>query len=151
MANGVIPLVQGDPGDTGLALRRMLQGRISNEVVVARDGQEALDYLFCRGEWAGRDADDPPAIVLLDIRLPKINGLEVLKRIRTDERTSRLPVVMLTSSNEEEDLAESYDLGANSFVRTPVSSDQFAAAIHRLGLYWLVVSEPPPSRGDGAV
>ncbi len=144
MASGVILLVEDNPDDVELTLRGVLHGRISNEVVVTRDGQEALDYLFCRGDWTGRNAHDLPAIVLLDIHLPRMNGLEVLRHIRTDERTSRLPVVMLTSSNEERDLAESYDLGANSFVRKPVDFDQFAAAVHQLGLYWLVINEPPP-------
>lgn len=147
MSDGVILLVEDNQDDIDLTLRGLEQGHISNEVIIARDGVEALDYLLCRGEWEDRAIEDHPAVVLLDIQLPRVNGLEVLEQIRADERIHRIPVVMLTSSNEERDLLESYDLGANSFVRKPVDFDQFAKAVRQLGLYWLVVNEPAPPGG----
>lgn len=149
MAEGAILLVEDNPDDVELTMRGLRQGRIGNEVVVARDGVEALDYLFCRGEWSDRDPRELPSVVLLDIQLPKVDGLEVLEQIRGDDRTSRLPVVMLTSSDEERDLAQSYDLGANSFVRKPVDFDQFAKAVRQLGLYWLVINQPAPPKETG--
>ncbi|MFO8079001.1 MAG: response regulator [Armatimonadota bacterium] len=150
MADGVILLVEDNPDDVELTMRGLRQGQIANEVVVARDGVEALDYLWCRGEWSERDVEEAPAVVLLDIQLPKIDGLEVLEQIRSDPRTRPLPVVMLTSSNEERDLIGSYDLGANSFVRKPVDFEQFAEAVRQLGLYWLVINEPAPPGGAGS-
>ncbi|MFP4248809.1 MAG: response regulator [Armatimonadota bacterium] len=150
MAEGVILLVEDNPDDVELTLRGLRQGYIANEVIVARDGVEALDYLWCRGQWSERDVEETPAVVLLDIQLPKIDGLEVLEQIRSDARTRRLPVVMLTSSNEERDLIESYELGANSFVRKPVDFKQFAEAVKQLGLYWLVINEPAPPGGAGS-
>jgi two-component system, response regulator len=150
VAEGVILLVEDNPDDVELTMRGLRQAQIANEVVVARDGVEALDYLWCRGDWSERGEQEAPAVVLLDIQLPKIDGLEVLEQIRSDVRTRRLPVVMLTSSNEDRDLIESYDLGANSFVRKPVDFEQFAEAVKQLGLYWLVINEPAPPRGAGS-
>ncbi|MFW5866795.1 MAG: response regulator [Armatimonadota bacterium] len=147
MAEGIILLVEDNPDDVELTMRGLRQGHICNEVIVARDGVEALDYLWCRGEWRERDPDDHPAVVLLDIQLPKIDGLEVLREMRADSRTKRVPVVILTSSNEERDLIDSYDLGANSFVRKPVDFEQFADAVRHLGLYWLVINRPAPPAG----
>ena len=150
MAEGIILLVEDNPDDVELTKRGLRQGHIANEVVVARDGEEALDYLWCRGAWSERDPDQSPAVVLLDIQLPKIDGLEVLEEMRSDPRTRRVPVVMLTSSNEERDLVESYDRGANSFVRKPVDFAQFAEAVRHLGLYWLVINQPAPPGGAAA-
>lgn len=138
-----ILLVEDNPDDVALTLRSLKRSKIMNDVVVVRDGVEALDYLFGRGDYEGRDATQLPAIVLLDLKLPKLNGLEVLERIRDDERTELLPVVILTSSSEEEDILGSYRRGANSFVRKPVDFGQFTEAIRRLGLYWLLLNESP--------
>ena len=140
----VILLIEDNLSDVELTKRALAKGRIGNEVVVASDGKQALDYLWCEGAHAGRDAADLPAVTLLDLKLPKVPGLEVLRRIRADSRTRRLPVVILTSSKEEQDLASSYDLGANSYIRKPVDFNQFTVAIEQLGLYWLVWNEPPP-------
>jgi len=140
----VILLIEDNMSDVELTKRALAKGRIGNEVVVASDGKQALDYLWCEGTHAGRDAADLPAVTLLDLKLPKVPGLEVLRRIRADSRTRRLPVVILTSSKEEQDLASSYDLGANSYIRKPVDFNQFTVAIEQLGLYWLVWNEPPP-------
>jgi len=141
----VILLVEDNPYDVELTLRAFEQSNIMNEMVVVRDGKEALDYLFCEGAYAGRDLRDAPEVVLLDLKLPKIDGLEVLRRMRADERTRRQPVVVLTSSNEEKDVVSSYNLGANSFVRKPVDFTQFTQAARQLGLYWMVLNEPPPN------
>ncbi len=130
--------------DEELTLRALNQNNIKNEVVVARDGVEALDYLWGTGTHAGRDTTQMPQVILLDLKLPKIDGLEVLRRVRSDERTQLLPVVILTSSKEEQDMIESYSLGANSYVRKPVNFDQFVEAVRQLGLYWLILNEPPP-------
>lgn len=138
-----ILLVEDNDSDVELTLRAFKKSKILNEVVVVRDGQEALDYLFGTGAQAGRDAKSAPEVVLLDLKLPKVDGLEVLRRIRADERTRRLPVVVLTSSSEDKDVITSYELGANSFVRKPVDFTQFTEAAHQLGLYWLVLNEPP--------
>ena len=138
-----ILLVEDNPSDIALTKRALDKARIGNELVIAEDGQEALDYLWAHGAYAARDAAELPTLTLLDLNLPKVSGLEVLRRIRADERTSRLPVVILTSSNEENDIATGYDLGANSYVRKPVDFVQFAKAIESLGLYWLVLNEPP--------
>jgi len=143
----VILLVEDSPDDEALTLRALKKNNIKNEVVVARDGVEALDYLFATGAHAGRDPSLVPQIVLLDLKLPKVDGLEVLRRIRSDHRTRLLPVVILTSSKEEKDLIDGYSLGANSYIRKPVDFNQFMEAVRQLGLYWLVLNEAPPTRG----
>jgi two-component system response regulator len=142
--NKAILLVEDDPDHEKLTLRALRKNNIANDVVVARDGVEALDYIFGGGAHAGRDPADTPQVMVLDLKLPKVDGLEVLRRVRADERTRRLPVVILTSSNEDRDLVAGYELGANSYIRKPVSFDQFAEATRQLGLYWLVLNEPPP-------
>ena len=136
-------MVEDNPNDEALTLRALKKHNILNPVVVARDGAEALDYLFRRGAHAGRDADEVPQVILLDLNLPKIGGLEVLKQIRADDKTKLLPVVILTSSKEERDLSEGYRSGCNSYVVKPVDFAQFSDAIKELGLYWLVVNQPP--------
>jgi two-component system response regulator len=141
----VLLLVEDSKGDEELAIRALRKNNIRNEVIVARDGAEALDYLFGTGAHAGRDVGDLPTVVLLDIKLPKIGGLEVLRRIRADERTRTLPVVILTSSKEDKDRLEGYASGANSFVRKPIEFAEFCEAIRMLGLYWLILNEPPPA------
>lgn len=140
----VILLVEDNPDDEALTLRAFKKSNLSNEVVVARNGVEALDYLFGTGEYEGRNPEDTPHLILLDLKLPKVDGLEVLERIRADERTQLLPVVILTSSKEQEDLVKGYSLGANSFIRKPVDFNQFIISIQQLGLYWLVLNERPP-------
>ena len=140
----VILLVDDDPNDVELTLRAFRSNPLGNKIVVARDGLEALDYLRGTGAYAGRDPADQPQVVLLDLNLPGIDGLEVLRRIRADERFRRLPVVILTSSNEDSDKLAGYGLGANSYVRKPVDFRQFSEAVTRLGLYWMLVNEPPP-------
>lgn len=142
--NGIILLVEDNPADAELTLRAFQKSKLANEIVVVQDGQEALDYLFAAGKHAGRDSTVIPEVVLLDLKLPKLDGLDVLRQMRADERTKRLPVVILTSSNEEKDVLRSYELGANSFVRKPVDFTQFLDAARQLGLYWLVLNEPPP-------
>ena len=144
----IILLVEDNPDDVALTLRAFQKSNLTNEVIVARDGKEALDYLFARGGYAGRNTQIMPEVVLLDLKLPKIDGLEVLRSMRADPRTRRVPVVVLTSSNEERDVLQSYDLGANSFVRKPVDFAQFIEAARQLGLYWLVLNERPPSGDD---
>ncbi|MFQ6759623.1 response regulator [Desulfovibrionaceae bacterium CB1MN] len=140
----MILLVEDNPDDEALTLRALKKNNILNEVVVARDGVEALDFLFGTGAHAGRDLALMPEVILLDINLPRINGLEVLEKIRANERTKLLPVVILTTSNEERDKLKSYTLGANSFIRKPVDFLQFSEAIRQLGLYWLVLNQSPP-------
>ena len=140
----IILLVEDNPSDIGLTRRALAKSHVANELVVAEDGQEALDYLFGTGAYIGRDVTQLPAVVLLDLKLPRVDGLEVLRRIRTETLTRRMPVVILTSSKEEQDLATSYDLGVNSYIRKPVDFVQFAQAIQTLGLYWLVLNEEPP-------
>lgn len=144
MTSKVILLVEDNQDDEELALLALKKGQVANEVIVARDGEEALDYLFKRGPFADRNLESLPQMVLLDLKLPKIDGLEVLKQIRENVTTRRLPVVILTSSREEEDLFRGYDLGANSYVRKPVDFNQFVEAVRQLEMYWLVLNEPPP-------
>lgn len=144
MENGIIMLVEDNPDDEDLTLRALKKANILNEVVVARDGVEALDYLFATGQYEGRDLSVMPLLILLDLRMPKIDGLEVLNRIRGDERTKPLNVVILTSSKEEADIVRSYNLNVNSYIRKPVNFDQFTEAIKQVGLYWLVLNVPPP-------
>jgi two-component system response regulator len=139
----MILLVEDNPSDQALTLRALKKSNIRNEVVVARDGVEALDYLFARGDYMGRDPADLPAVVLLDLKLPKMDGIEVLQQIRSNEQTKLLPVVILTSSNEDQDRLESYLSGCNSYVQKPVDFIQFAEAIQQLGLYWLIINKPP--------
>lgn len=140
----IILLVENNPSDIGLTKRALARSRVANEMVVVQDGQEALDYLFGTGAYAGRDVSKLPMLVLLDLKLPRVDGHEVLRRIRADQRTRRVPVVVLTTSKEEQDVAQSYDLGANSYIRKPVDFTQFIDSIEQLGLYWLVMNEPPP-------
>jgi two-component system response regulator len=143
--SNIILLVEDNADDAELTLRAFRKSKILNEIVVVTDGVEALDYVFATGAHVGRDPKAIPEVILLDLKLPRIGGLEVLRRLRADERTRRIPVVVLTSSNEERDILSSYDLGANSFVRKPVDFAQFMDAAQHLGLYWLVMNEPPPS------
>lgn len=147
MDNKSILLVEDNPDDEALTLRALKKNNIRNEVVVARDGAEALGYLFGTGAYAGRDMSVMPTVTLLDIKLPKIDGLEVLRRMRADERTKLLPVVILTSSKEEQDLIDGYRLGASSYIRKPVDFNQFTEAVRELGLYWLVLNETPSRTG----
>ena len=144
MNNKIILLVEDNPSDIDLTKRAFEKEHITNTLVIAEDGQEALDYIFGTGTYAGRDISQVPMLILLDLKLPKISGLEVLKRIRSTEKIKRLPIVILTSSKEEQDVAASYDLGANSYIRKPIDFNQFMEAIKYLGLYWLVINEPPP-------
>lgn len=144
MQNKTILLVEDNPDDIELTLRALRKNNISNEIVVTHDGIDALDYLFGTGVHAGRDTSLMPAIILLDLKLPKLDGIEVLKQLRADERTRFLPVVILTSSKEEKDLVNSYRRGANSYVCKPVDFAQFTEAVRQLGLYWLLLNEPAP-------
>jgi two-component system response regulator len=141
----VILLVEDNSDDVEITLRAFRKSNVLSEIVVVRDGVEALDYMFAAGTYAGRKTDPPPDVILLDLKLPKVGGLEVLRRLRGEERTRRVPVVVLTSSNEEKDIQSSYDLGANSFVRKPVDFTQFMEVARQLGQYWLVINESPPS------
>jgi two-component system, response regulator len=146
MKSKKILLVEDSPSDVGLTQRAFEKSRILNELVVAEDGQEALDYLFHNAPLAGLVMDELPAFILLDLKLPKVDGLQVLRQIRSDARTNRLPVIILTTSSEEDDIAQSYDLGANSYIRKPVDFQQFMESVAHLGLYWLVMNEPAPPR-----
>jgi two-component system response regulator len=140
----MILLIEDNPDDEALTLRAFRQHNMCNEVTVVRDGAEALDWLFATGQYADRDATVLPELVVLDLKLPKVDGLEVLRRLRADERTQLLPVVILTSSDEQQDVTASYRNGANSYVRKPVQFEEFMGAVRQLGLYWLVMNEPPP-------
>jgi two-component system, response regulator len=145
MSEKVILLVEDNADDEALTLRAFKKSNITNDVVVARDGAEALDYLFATGKYAGRDLNDLPQLILLDLKLPKVDGLEVLRKIRNESRTRLLPVVILTSSNEQEDRRNGYGLGANSYIRKPVDFNKFIEAVQQLGLYWLLLNEHPPA------
>jgi two-component system response regulator len=146
MRNGVILLVEDNPDDEALTLRALKKNNILNEVIVAHDGVEALDYLFGTGAHQGRDPAVTPQLVLLDLKLPKVDGLEVLGKVRADDRTRLLPVVILTSSNEQKDLINGYGLGANSYILKPVDFSRFIEAVRQLGLYWLILNEPVPAK-----
>jgi two-component system response regulator len=148
MKEKFILLVEDNADDEALTIRALKKNNIRNEVVVTRDGAEAVNYLLGRGAYEGRDTSVLPQIVLLDLKLPKLDGLDVLRAIRGDERTKRLPVVILTSSKEDRDLLSGYELGANSYVRKPVDFTEFAEAVRQLGLYWLVLNESPPERRE---
>lgn len=143
MRNSHILLVEDNPDDIKLTLRALKKSNILNEVVIAEDGVDALDYLFGTGKYEGRDLNVMPQLILLDLKMPKLDGLEVLQRIRTNEKTQLLPVVVLTTSSEDQDKIESYKLGANSYIRKPVDFNQFVDAVQQLGLYWLVLNEAP--------
>ena len=145
MHNKIILLVEDNLDDETLTLRALHKNKILNEIIVARDGAEALDFLFGTGVHAGRDTTIQPQLILLDLKLPKVDGLEVLKRLRADPRTALQPVAILTTSNEERDIVASYQLGANSYIRKPVDFDSFIEAVRQLGLYWLVLNTAPPS------
>ncbi len=144
MREGTILLVEDNPDDEALTLRALKKNQILNPVVVVRDGAEALDYLFGSGDYAARDAEDVPKVILLDLKLPKVDGLEVLNRLRADNRTRYTPVIVLTTSNEDQDILNSYRLGANSYVRKPVDFEQFNRAVGQIGVYWLMVNQSPP-------
>jgi len=148
MSRRTILLVEDNPDDELLTMRALQSSHVMNDVVVARDGAEALDYLFARGSFAGRDISAGPALVLLDLKLPKIDGLEVLERMRADERMRFIPVVILTSSKEEQDLIAGYTRGCNSYIRKPVDFDQFTKAVQQLSLYWLLLNEVPTQCGE---
>lgn len=144
MTNATVLLVEDNRDDEVLTVRALMKNKIKNELIVARDGAEALDYLFGEGQYAGRDTRQMPDVILLDLKLPRVDGFEVLRRMRADERTKLLPVVILTSSNEERDRINGYGLGANSYVRKPVEFEEFVEAIKQLGLYWLILNQKPP-------
>lgn len=146
MKNRTILLVEDNPDDEALTIRALKKNNILNEVIVAHDGVEAIDYIFGTGLYTGRDINIMPTVTLLDLKMPRMDGLEVLRRIRTDERTRLIPVVILTSSKEEKDLIDSYSLGANSYICKPVDFEKFTEAIQQLSLYWLVVNEGPPKK-----
>ena len=139
----ILLLVEDNPDDEALTVRALKRHHIANQLIVVRDGEEALDFIFARGAFAERDASVLPQVILLDLKLPKIDGLEVLRQIRANELTRNVPVVVLTSSNEEQDIVRSYDLGANSYVRKPVDFEQFIEAARQLGMFWLVLNETP--------
>ena len=142
-----ILLVEDNPSDVGLTKRALAKANIGIKLVVARDGQEALEYLSGAGAYAGRDLSDLPALILLDLKLPRVPGLEVLKQIRADPRTRRMPVIILTTSGEEGDVFAGYDLGVNSYIRKPVDFNEFVEVVSQLGLYWLVLNQGPPQTG----
>jgi two-component system response regulator len=141
-------LVEDNPNDEELTLYALKKNNITNRIQVVRDGAEALDYLFCTGEYSHRQINDPPKVVLLDLKLPKVDGLEVLEKIKSDERTRTIPVVMLTSSQEERDIVESYQLGVNSYIVKPVDFEQFIEAVRQLGLYWMLLNQIPTHKSS---
>jgi len=140
---GRILIVEDDPNDVELTLTALMDHNLANEVVVTRDGQQALDYLYCSGEYSTRPSDNP-AVLLLDLKLPKISGLEVLQQVKTDDRLKMIPVVVLTSSHEERDMMRSYSFGVNAYVVKPVDFHEFVNAVKELGIFWAVINEPPP-------
>ena len=142
-----ILLVEDDQNDMDLALHTLRKEKLANKIYVARDGEEALDFLFCRAAFSGRSFDHPPRFVLLDLKLPKVDGIEVLRQLKDDPRTRTIPVVILTSSKEERDLVSGYKLGANSNIQKPVDFDKFRATVKQAGLYWLLTNQPPPTNG----
>jgi two-component system response regulator len=143
-----ILLVEDNPNDEELTLYAVKKNNITNHIQVVRDGAEALEYLFCTGSYANRQVNDPPKVVLLDLKLPKVDGLEVLERIKSDERTRAIPVVVLTSSQEERDIVESYQLGVNSYIVKPVDFEQFIEAVRQLGLYWVLLNKTPAHKSS---
>lgn len=142
----MIMVVEDNPDDEELTLRALRQGKVANEIVVTRDGSEALEFMFGTGKYAGRDTSQMPSVILLDLKLPKLSGLDVLQRLRADARTKLVPIVILTSSSEDEDMLRSYQSGANSYVRKPVEFGAFASAVGQLGVYWLLLNQPPPGK-----
>ena len=144
MSDKLIMIVEDNPDDEELTLRALRQGKVANEIVVTRDGAEALEFMFGTGKYQGRDVSRTPAVILLDLKLPKLGGLEVLQRLRADDRTKLVPVVVLTSSSEDEDMLQSYRSGANSYVRKPVEFGAFVNAVSQLGVYWALLNEIPP-------
>jgi two-component system, response regulator len=138
-----ILLVEDNQDDMDMALRALRKANLTNKIQTVRDGAEALEFVFCEGAFAGRKFENPPKVILLDLKLPKIDGMEVLKRIKNDPRTKMIPVVILTSSKEQKDVIESYNLGVNSYIVKPVNFEQFAAAVQELGMYWLLHNQPP--------
>ena len=143
MKNKIVLLVEDNPDDEALTVRALRKNHLSNEIIVARDGQEALDFMFGQGAYADRDTSVLPQVILLDLKLPKVDGLQVLEQLRANPKTRHVPIVILTSSSQEQDMIRGYDLGANSFVRKPVDFEQFLEAARQLGLYWLVLNEVP--------
>ena len=146
MKEKIILLVEDNPDDEELTIRALRKASIANEIQVVRDGEEAIEYLFCEGAFAGRDKEKVPALVLLDLKLPKLNGVEVLRRMRAHPRTCLIPVVVLTSSSEDEDMLDSYQAGANSYIRKPVDFNEFIEVVTRLGVYWLSYNQDPPRK-----
>jgi two-component system, response regulator len=142
-----ILLVEDNQDDVDLALHALKREKLANHIYVARDGEEALDFLFCRGSFAQRSFESPPKLVLLDLKLPKVDGMEVLKQLKSDPRTKTIPVVIMTSSKEERDLVRGYNLGANSYIQKPVDFEQFRETVKSVGLYWLVINQPAPVNG----
>src|SRR5450756_1058371 len=142
-----ILLVEDNQDDMDLALHALKREKLANHIFVARDGEEALDFIFCRGAFAQRSFEHPPKLVLLDLKLPKVDGMEVLKQVKSDPRTKTIPVVIMTSSKEERDLVAGYNLGANSYIQKPVDFEQFRETVKTVGLYWLVINQPPVSEG----
>jgi len=147
-SNGIdILLVEDSEEDSDLALHALRREHLANEIFVVRDGEEALDFIFCRNQFADRSFDSPPKLILLDLKLPKVDGIEVLKQLKDDSRTKAIPVVILTSSKEERDLVRSYDLGANSYIQKPVDFEQFRSTVKTMGLYWMVINQRPSNQG----
>jgi two-component system, response regulator len=146
VSDKLIMVVEDNPDDEELTLRALRHGKVANDIVVTRDGSEALEYMFGTGKYAGRDLSRMPAVILLDLKLPKLSGLDVLQRLRADERTKLIPIVVLTSSSEDEDMLRSYQSGANSYVRKPVEFSAFASAVSQLGVYWMLLNQPVPKR-----